>query len=96
MSGADETQDLAAGPRERVREFPTSPGVYLMKDALGRVIYVGKAVNLRSRASSYFTQAAAVDRRTAELVREIRDIDCIETDSRVSAPESIRTLPIAV
>ena len=71
--------------REKVRQFPTTPGVYLMKDARGRVIYVGKAVNLRSRAASYFTVAAAVDRRTAELVREIRDIDFIATDSEVDA-----------
>ena len=56
-----------------------------MKDAQGRVIYVGKAVNLRSRAGSYFTAAAAVDRRTAELVTEIADLDFIETDSEVDA-----------
>jgi len=52
----------------KVREFPTTPGVYLMKDSAERVIYVGKAVNLRSRASSYFLKAAAADRRTADLV----------------------------
>ena len=56
-----------------------------MKDALGRVIYVGKAVNLRSRAGSYFTEAAAVDRRTADLVPEIKDIDFVPTDSEVDA-----------
>jgi len=72
-------------PREKVRSFPTTPGVYLMKDAQGRVIYVGKAVNLRSRASSYFTDAAAVDRRTAELVTQIRDLDYLEADSEVDA-----------
>ena len=72
-------------PREKVRQFPTTSGVYLMKDAAGRVIYVGKAVNLRSRAASYFTVAAGIDRRTAELVREIRDIDFIATDSEVDA-----------
>ncbi|HEY2253731.1 MAG TPA: excinuclease ABC subunit UvrC [Planctomycetaceae bacterium] len=76
-------QDL--DPREKVRTFPTTPGVYLMKDAKGRVIYVGKAVNLRSRASSYFNKAAAVDFRTADLVREIHDIDFIPTDSEVDA-----------
>lgn len=70
---------------ERVRSFPTTPGVYLMKDGRGRVIYVGKAVNLRSRAGSYFTKAAQADRRTAELVREIVDIDFVETDSEVDA-----------
>ncbi len=56
-----------------------------MKDARGRVIYVGKAVNLRSRASSYFNKAAAVDFRTADLVRAIRDIDFIPADSEVDA-----------
>ena len=72
-------------PVEIARELPTTPGVYLMKDELGRVIYVGKAVNLRSRVGSYFTAAAAVDRRTADLVPEIRDIAHIETDSEVDA-----------
>ncbi|MFP6765937.1 MAG: UvrB/UvrC motif-containing protein, partial [Planctomycetaceae bacterium] len=70
---------------EKVREFPTTPGVYLMKDRLGRVIYVGKAVNLRSRASSYFTEAARQDRRTAELVPEICDIDFIPAEGEVDA-----------
>ncbi|WP_437204967.1 excinuclease ABC subunit UvrC [Planctomicrobium sp. SH664] len=72
-------------PREKVRKFPPKPGVYLMKDRLGRVIYVGKAVNLRSRAGSYFLAAAAIDRRTADLIPEIADVDCIETDSEVDA-----------
>jgi excinuclease ABC subunit C len=72
-------------PAEKVRRFPPAPGVYLMKDAKGRVIYVGKAVNLRSRAGSYFTKAAALDRRTADLVPEIKDIDFIATDSEVDA-----------
>ncbi len=69
----------------KVREFPQTPGVYLMKDAAGRVIYVGKAKNLRARAGSYFLKAAAEDRRTADLVREIADIDFLEADSEVDA-----------
>ena len=72
-------------PREKVRTFPRAPGVYLMKDGQGRVIYVGKAVNLRSRAGSYFLAAAAVDRRTQDLVPEIADLDYIQTDSEVDA-----------
>ena len=67
------------------RHFPTTPGVYLMKDDKGRVIYIGKAVNLRSRAGSYFTKAAEVEHRTADLVRQIRDIDYISTDTEVDA-----------
>ena len=70
---------------EKVRGFPTTPGVYLMKDAQGRVIYVGKAKNLRNRASSYFLKAAAEDLRTADWVTEIADIDCIVCDSEVDA-----------
>ena len=70
---------------EKVRSFPQTPGVYLMKDAAGRVIYVGKAKNLRARAGSYFLKAAAEDPRTAELVREIRDIDYLDAESEVDA-----------
>jgi excinuclease ABC subunit C len=74
-----------ADPREKVKTFPTTSGVYLMKDARGRVIYVGKAVNLRSRAGSYLNAQAAIDRRTADLVTEIADLDYVETDSEVDA-----------
>jgi excinuclease ABC subunit C len=69
----------------KVREFPQKPGLYLMKDAAGRVIYVGKAKNLRARAGSYFLKAAAEERRTADLVREIADIDFVEAESEVDA-----------
>src|SRR3954447_3722549 len=72
-------------PRVKARDFPTTPGVYLMKDAEGKVIYVGKAKNLRSRAGSYFTPLAADDRRTAELVKHIADVDFIPTDPEVDA-----------
>jgi excinuclease ABC subunit C len=69
----------------KVREFPQRPGIYLMKDSAGRVIYVGKAKNLCSRAGSYFLKAAAEDRRTAELVKEVCDIDFVEAESEVDA-----------
>ncbi|MBN2473809.1 MAG: excinuclease ABC subunit UvrC [Pirellulales bacterium] len=70
---------------EKARSFPQTPGVYLMKDAAGRVIYVGKAKNLRSRAGSYFLKAAAEEPRTARLVREIRDIDYLDAESEIDA-----------
>lgn len=69
----------------KVKTFPQVPGVYLMKDAAGRVIYVGKAKNLRSRAGSYFLKAAAEDSRTASWVGEIADIDFVECESEVDA-----------
>ena len=71
--------------RETVRQLPTGPGVYLMKDEDARVIYIGKAVNLRSRVGSYFTTVAAQEMRTAGLVPEIRDVEVIETESEVDA-----------
>src|SRR5712672_171244 len=70
---------------EKVKTFPTTPGVYLMKDAAGVVIYVGKAKNLRNRAGHYFTKAAAEDPRTADLVRLIADIDYLDAESEVDA-----------
>jgi excinuclease ABC subunit C len=70
---------------DKARSFPHAPGVYLMKDAAGRVIYVGKAKDLRSRAGSYFLKAAADDPRTARLVQEIRDIDYLPAESEVDA-----------
>ncbi|MGN6134187.1 MAG: excinuclease ABC subunit UvrC [Aureliella sp.] len=83
-----ELADLPFGFRraaERVRSFPRKPGVYLMKDAASRVIYVGKAKNLRSRAGSYFLKAARQEARTAQWVLEICDIDFLECESEVDA-----------
>lgn len=92
-------EPLAAGPTaddaelaghvspaaRKVREFPHQPGVYLFKDQAGRVVYVGKAKDLRNRAGSYFTKAAAAERRTGDLVREIADADYLACDSEVDA-----------
>jgi excinuclease ABC subunit C len=72
-------------PAEKAKKFPTTPGVYIMKDLQGRVLYVGKAKNLRNRASHYFLQAAAIDSRTADLVKLIADIDFLPAESEVDA-----------
>ena len=69
----------------KVREFPQTPGIYLMKDSAGRVIYVGKAKNLRSRAGSYFLKGATEEKRTAHWVSEICDVDFAECESEVDA-----------
>src|SRR3954469_708087 len=75
----------AASPAEKVRLFPTGPGVYLMKDAQGRVIYVGKAKNLRARAGSYFQKGSENDRRIADWIGEVSDVDFLPSDSEVDA-----------
>jgi excinuclease ABC subunit C len=75
----------ASAPAEKVRSFPQVPGVYLMKDAAGVVIYVGKAKNLRARAGSYFQKTAENEPRTAYWVDEIHDVDFIECESEVDA-----------
>src|SRR5262245_20757539 len=71
---------------EKVRtKFPDTPGVYLFQDKLGRVIYIGKAKNLKARASHYFLKAAAEDARTAPMVQEAYDVDFLEAESEVDA-----------
>ena len=82
--------DTATGPTpstpaEKVKTFPPTPGVYLMKDTAGTVIYVGKARNLRSRAGSYFLKEAALDSRTRDWVGKIADLDFISTPTEVDA-----------
>jgi excinuclease ABC subunit C len=79
------TDPEALPPAEKVKQFPPTPGVYLMKDRQGIVLYVGKAKNLRNRASHYFTRAAAEDPRTSDLVPLIADIDFVPADSEVDA-----------
>jgi excinuclease ABC subunit C len=72
-------------PAEKVRTFPAAPGVYLMKDAEGAVIYVGKAKSLRSRAGSYFLAQAKTDPRVKDWIGLIADIDFIATDDEIAA-----------
>ena len=70
---------------EKLRNLPTQPGVYLHKDEAGKIIYVGKAKNLRNRVRSYFQAGRGHDRKTRELVRRIRDLEFIVTDTEVEA-----------
>jgi len=65
--------------------LPSKPGCYLMKDQNGKVIYVGKAVNLRSRIRSYFQSGGDQSRKTHKLVQQIHDIDWIVVDSELEA-----------
>ena len=73
--------------KEKVRRLPEKPGVYLMKDRLGRIIYVGKAKCLKRRVSSYFTPSRALTRqpKIRALIELITDLDTIEVKSEPEA-----------
>jgi excinuclease ABC subunit C len=75
---------------EKLKEIPRSPGVYLYKNAAGKIIYIGKAKNLRNRVRSYFqagrsTADFSYDLKTSELVKQIADVEIIVTDNEVEA-----------
>lgn len=86
--------DMKIAVTQKLQGIPLTSGVYLMKNADGRIIYVGKAVSLRKRLQSYFRPSrqsvlSAGDRQTSfktdMLVREVADIDYIETASEAGA-----------
>ena len=66
---------------EKYRQTPHNPGVYLMKNAKGKIIYVGKAKNLKKRLSSYFVKKENHDAKTAALLETIKDFQIIITSS---------------
>jgi len=72
-------------PREKAASLPESPGVYLFKDAAGKVVYVGKARSLRSRVRSYFLESRWVDAKTGSLAREIADLETILVENEREA-----------
>ena len=71
--------------REKAGQLPLAPGVYLYKDALGKVIYVGKAKSLRLRVRSYFSEDKFGDAKTGGLLAEAADIDYILVDNEKEA-----------
>ena len=76
----------SASPLEqKLAHLPTRPGVYQHKDADGKILYVGKAKNLRSRVRSYFRDSRPKDGRLAIMVGKIRDIEVIVTDTEAEA-----------
>ncbi len=77
----DRIERLAA----KARALPKAPGVYLMKDAKGRVIYVGKSASLRDRVASYFQASTKLEQRKAGLLDYVVDFDILQTDSEVEA-----------
>jgi len=70
---------------EKIKSFPQAPGVYLMKDARGRVIYIGKAVSLRSRVGQYFQPSADLGPKKRQMVAEVSDVEFLPAESEVDA-----------
>ena len=87
--GGQKSQQGIESIREAIRSFPTGPGLYLMKSEGDKVLYIGKAKNLRSRASSYFQPGADLAESRGpwivEMIRKVQSVDYIETDSEVDA-----------
>ncbi|NLM45859.1 MAG: excinuclease ABC subunit UvrC [Firmicutes bacterium] len=71
--------------QERLQCLPTRPGVYLMKDNRGKILYVGKAVNLRQRVRSYFQSPEKLAPKVRALAEKIADVDYTVTDTEIEA-----------
>ncbi len=78
-----ENSDKKPRLQAKVSEFPAAPGVYLFKDRAGRVLYVGKAVNLRPRVASYFQ--SGLPPRLGALMSRVEECEYMVTDSEVEA-----------
>src|SRR5919202_1283043 len=70
--------------RAHARDLPEVPGVYFWHDSRGKILYIGKAVNLRARVTSYFSNARR-DRRTRDLIERARSIRHEVTSSELEA-----------
>jgi excinuclease ABC subunit C len=75
--------------REKIKSFPTGPGLYFMKGSADKVLYIGKAKNLRARASSYFQPAsdltASRGPKITEMINKVETVDFLETETEVDA-----------
>jgi hypothetical protein len=71
--------------RQFLRQLPDAPGVYLMKNHTGSIIYVGKSRSLRRRVSSYFTPRALGDPKTARIHKHLYSVDAFTTGNEIEA-----------
>ena len=82
MGPSSDIHDLI---RKKLRTLPENPGIYQFMDAEGRILYVGKAKNLKKRVASYFNKARAESGKTVMLVRKIRDMKYLIADTELEA-----------
>ncbi len=71
--------------KKKLQQVPSSPGIYIMKGRVDRVIYVGKAKNLRNRLKSYFRASLSLDARKLKMVKETKDFDYVITKNELEA-----------
>ncbi len=78
-------EDIINRLKQKANELPLTPGVYLMKDKSGKIIYVGKSKAMKNRVSSYFTDLNGHTAKTARMVSLVFDFDYILTDTNIEA-----------
>ncbi len=69
----------------KLKNLPTSPGVYMFKNARGKIIYIGKAKILRNRVRTYFQSSGSHDAKTARMVAQVRDFELLATDNEIES-----------
>ena len=88
MTTSTQTAPLYKNPERleaRLKEIPTEPGVYFMRDGSDRVIYIGKSKKLKTRVRSYFRESQRLTERIATMVKQVTDIEFIVTDTEAEA-----------
>ena len=85
----NEDKDGFEAIRKQIRNFPTGPGLYFMKASADKVLYIGKAKNLRSRVASYFQPTGELitsrGPKIAEMIGKVKAVDFLETETEVDA-----------
>src|SRR5579875_3101817 len=71
--------------RSVLNSLPSKPGIYLMKDAQGQIIYVGKAVSLHQRVRSYFQESADLSPKNRSMVARVDDIEYVVVENEIEA-----------
>jgi excinuclease ABC subunit C len=70
---------------QKLENLPTKSGVYQFKDSTGKILYIGKAINIRNRVRQYFQKSRASEPRLDAMISKINDVEIIVTDSEVEA-----------